>query len=387
MKGEAKRLHEALKAFARAHGKEDTAGWADHRIRDLKQAKISRVETFARICRSGMTNDGEDRINARLTLYGVPPVNIFAPSTVQAVCAFFPGPTSSSCYELAKEAGDQAKRARKKGDSVNPITKYVHRDKDDEQLDEDIDDDGEEEDEDEDDPSDEGANNDDDDDDDEDEDKEIWIVPEKGNWEEGEWKMHVDCAGFIRRVIRTITMLPIVTALSDRDFMRAKDFFTYFESLEHTVTDVVSSEDDAAAQSGWRRVTDLRHVIAGDVVVYCCRGRAAGGAVFTVGDRKDMTEIFRSVGVAILYNKAMSPEGVVESNMARDESVPDYIEGAKLAFKNAYPKITGAKDMRKLFEETSIDEIKAKLVAYYSNDSSTAVNRYVLTGARSCIEY
>ena len=51
--------------------------------------------------------------------------------------------------------------------------------------------------------------------------EEVWLVRRATD---GEWKMHVDCAGFVRNVLETTLKKPFTAALSDRSFMRAKDF-------------------------------------------------------------------------------------------------------------------------------------------------------------------
>lgn len=75
----------------------------------------------------------------------------------------------------------------------------------------------------------------------------------------------MDCAGFVRRVLQHVTKDPFVLALSDRTFMRAKDFYRFFETVPYSVTDKdILRENEKKMQ--WRLVRDLRMVIPGEKI-------------------------------------------------------------------------------------------------------------------------
>lgn len=74
------------------------------------------------------------------------------------------------------------------------------------------------------------------------------------------WIVNVDCAGFVRQVLKHVTKNPFVLSLSDRDFMRAKDFFEFFSTIPFTVLDGKEFPESARLMK-WRNVPDLRMVI------------------------------------------------------------------------------------------------------------------------------
>jgi hypothetical protein len=181
--------------------------------------------------------------------------------------------------------------------------------------------------------------------------EEIWDVPATDHW-----TLHVDCAGFVRNTIQHVTkQRPFVQALSDRDFMRAKDFFIFFQSLPYTILDAVPAPSTSVSSGGdtitcsnnnnnntdtsmmvddndrvkWRRIDDLRHVIAGDIICYRPRGHAAGGASFTENDRKDLVHVLQAVKTAQLWHEEVEQSSGnihVTRNMAKHPDVKVWVK-------------------------------------------------------------
>jgi hypothetical protein len=88
---------------------------------------------------------------------------------------------------------------------------------------------------------------------------EVWDCPAVSGrtpYTESKWRLHVDCSGFIRRVYQTATGAEIMASLSDRRFMRARDFCHFFGGLPS-----VKLEKDCALL--WRLVPDVRMVMQG----------------------------------------------------------------------------------------------------------------------------
>jgi hypothetical protein len=114
---------------------------------------------------------------------------------------------------------------------------------------------------------------------------EKWVID---NNNDTPWILDVDCAGYVRNVVQSVTGTPMLVCLSDRDFMRAKDYYSFFERLDTTVTHCnrLSSinENIHTLQMQWCRVDDLRCIMEGDIIVYRAKGSAAGGSVFTKKD-------------------------------------------------------------------------------------------------------
>jgi hypothetical protein len=119
-----------------------------------------------------------------------------------------------------------------------------------------------------------------------------------------EWIMHVDCSGFVRHVYEFVTQKPMKKSLSDRSYMRAKDFYSFFMSLPYSVTDRVV--DKSKPHANWRRVDDLRLVLPGDIIVYCVQGRAAGGVDFVV--KNNVQDILWCVKTAQVYRHEMEKQ-------------------------------------------------------------------------------
>lgn len=136
-------------------------------------------------------------------------------------------------------------------------------------------------------------------------------------------------------------------ALSDRDFMRAKDFYDFFSTIPFTVMDTQAIPEKTRLMK-WRIVSDLRYVIPGDIIVYRPRGGSAGGAAFTTNDRKDLNQLLKAVRVAQLWHEIRDTGALVTQNMARDPRIRPWVKEvkAKLAkidiytIKDLYQNIT-----------------------------------------------
>jgi hypothetical protein len=119
------------------------------------------------------------------------------------------------------------------------------------------------------------------------------------------WKitrMYVDCGGFIRNILCSVLHFDeFVYVRSDRDYMRAKDFYTWISSLPM----LTNTDHESYDANPWRRVHDLRHVIPGDILVYRRAGNAVGGAAFTTADLYNLPTLVRAVRMAQLYKSSM----------------------------------------------------------------------------------
>jgi hypothetical protein len=131
-------------------------------------------------------------------------------------------------------------------------------------------------------------------------------------------------------------------ALSDRDFMRAKDFYDFFSTIPFTVMDTAPIPERTRLMK-WRIVTDLRYVIPGDIIVYRPRGSSAGGAAFTTNDRKDFNHLLKAVRVAQLWHEIRDTGALVTSNMAHDPRVKPWVKEVKT--KLAQIEISNIKDL------------------------------------------
>lgn len=154
----------------------------------------------------------EETVNMDLEFIGV--TEKLSEKITKQLDIFLPGPKGHRCFRLAQRAAEKVK-------SGEADAKYVHRPED-------------------------GKKG-----------EEIFNINHGG-----QWKLHVDCAGFVRSVLQHVTKDRFVLALSDRAFMRAKDFYRFFETVPYNVTDKdVLREPDKRMQ--WRLVRDLRLVIPG----------------------------------------------------------------------------------------------------------------------------
>lgn len=160
------------------------------------------------------------------------------------------------------------------------------------------------------------------------------------------WTLNVDCAGFIRNVIKSITGSEMLVSLSDRDFMRAKDFYTFFESLPHTATDnilsTIPNENGTRNTTQprellkWYRVDDLRQCILGDIIVYRAKGGAAGGSAFV--KRAGLRQALVAVKAAELYDSINEESGdhqPVAINVAKLPEVNEWVAGVMAILSSA----------------------------------------------------
>lgn len=309
----------ALDAFAWAHHKPN--GWATANLLRLKSAGLQSMSDLSYGCQ-------EETVNLDLELFGIPPHQRLSRETIAALRSFLPGPVGFRCFRLAQMAANKVSAGQ-------ATTEYVHR-------------------------------------------------PESGKLGDeafqihhgGMWILHVDCAGFVRNCVKHTTKDPMVKCLSDRDFMRAKDFYTYFQSLSRTVMDVMSPAAAHEECRQWRRIDDLRMVIPGDVICYRPRGRAAGGAAFTTNDRKDLIHLLRAIKTAQLWHDAASAAQSAglpppARNFAKDPTVKEWVAETKrnlntVGIRTIKDLYLGLSDVNELLEQAGLpplgDEALLQLV-------------------------
>mmetsp|Transcript_17537 Transcript_17537/g.36327 ORF Transcript_17537/g.36327 Transcript_17537/m.36327 type:complete len:252 (-) Transcript_17537:1199-1954(-) len=196
----------ALDSFAYAY--DLGMGWGPQQVESLNAAGIFSLPDLAAGCR-------DKTIRLDLQLFGTdtkrsddgtspPPHDHWDFDTMQRMYVFLPGPTGWRCFRLAQTAARKVKRG-------TADTTYVHRPED-------------------------GTKG-----------PERWSIGGTGN----AWILKVDCAGFIRNCLQHVVVAPhklpspkvvsvansttpkgptsgVLMSLSDRDFMRAKDFFYFF---------------------------------------------------------------------------------------------------------------------------------------------------------------
>jgi hypothetical protein len=326
----------ALDAFAYAHDKPN--GWSTANLLRLKSAGISSMSDLSAGCQ-------EETVNLDLELFGIPPKQRLSRETVAALRSFLPGPVGFRCFRLAQMAANKVSVGQ-------ATTEYVHR-------------------------------------------------PESGKIGDETfqisghmpWILHVDCAGFVRNCVKHTTKDPMVKCLSDRDFMRAKDFYAFFRALKATVMDVpdvnggVASVEEAAGGSNalpqrqWRRVDDLRMCIPGDVICYRPRGNAAGGAAFTTNDRKDLVHLLRAIKTAQLWRDAANEAAAagldmpLAKNYAKDPSVKGWVAETKQSLNGV-----GIRTVKDLYE--NLGSVNEKLAL----NQVPCLTETMLLLARECAE-
>ncbi|KAG7363578.1 NAD-dependent deacetylase [Nitzschia inconspicua] len=257
----------AIQAFANAHHMPE--GWATTFLHHVQEAGISSMNDLGMSCR-------DQTINVDLELFGAPPTELLSAQTIKNLVSFLPGPVGYRCFRVAQRIAQQVERGAAE-------TEYVHRPESGRQGDE------------------------------------VWKVTVNGKW-----VVNVDCAGFVRNCLKHVTKNPFVMALSDRDFMRAKDFYQFFETIPFSVMDPKGSTSESRLMK-WRIVPDLRMVIPGDVIVYRPRGNAAGGAAFTTNDRKDLKHLLHAVKTSQVFWKLRSSGSLVTRNIAKDPKVKVWV--------------------------------------------------------------
>jgi len=260
----------ALEAFGWAHQKGQ--GWATSKLLCFKSAGISTMSLLEIGCK-------EKTVNMDMELFGVPQEQHLSDKTMEALQIFLPGPVGFRCFRLAQKAAAKVKKG-------TAATEYVHRLED-------------------------GKSG-----------REEWDLP-VGE----EWTLNVDCAGFVRNTLKHVTKNRLVMALSDRDFMRAKDFYAFFQTVPYTVMDQQEICEETKYMK-WRIVPDLRMIIPGDVIVYRPKGNAAGGAAFTINDRKDIGRLLKAVKTSQLWSKGEWGNHVTV-NVAKDARVKGWVQETK----------------------------------------------------------
>ena len=138
--------------------------------------------------------------------------------------------------------------------------------------------------------------------------------------------------------------------------MRAKDFFVFFSQIPYTVmASETIPETDRLMK--WRKFSDLRLVIPGDVICYRPRGNAAGGAAFTGRDRKDLGTLLKAVKTSEIWH---SEEGdwrnMVARNVAKDPQVALWVKTVKAHLNDV--GITTVKQLHR-----TLDNVNAQLRA------------------------
>lgn len=275
--GEQPHLLSALKAYAIAFNQSEV--WPEDAVYNLRVTGITSLQTLSAGCR-------ELTLDLDMELSGLPPSKRFGTKTMHQLSTFLPGPIGFRCFRFAQMAANKV-------ESGLANTNYVHR------------------------AANDSAEN----------DKEVWKLSSNGDW-----VLHVDCAGFVRGCLKHVTKDPFVMALSDRSFMRAKDFYSFFRAIPYTVLSSEPGIEKEDQMMKWRIVPDLRMVIPGDIICYRPRGQAAGGAAFTTNDRRDLNHMFKAVKVAQLWHASGKDYVWGELNrvnVATDPSIKPWIQAMK----------------------------------------------------------
>ena len=282
----------ALEAFQWAY--KLGPGWSTKHLLYFRSAGISSMNDLQIGCR-------ENTVNIDLELFGIPLDEQLSDSLIQCLRSFLPGPQGLRCFRLAQIAARKVQRGKAETD-------YVHR-------------------------LENGKMG-----------EETWSVPVNDNW-----TLKVDCAGFVRNCLKHVTKNPFKMSLSDRDFMRAKDFYGFFENIPYTVMDREDIPESIKTMK-WRRVPDLRMIIPGDVIVYRPRGNAAGGAAFTSNDRKDLRNLLKAVKTAQLWREEpRSWDNLVARNFSKDVRVQSWVKAVRNKLQAV--GINTVKELRKKYNQ------------------------------------
>lgn len=266
-----KQLRFALEAFAFAHGLEKN--WASHYFETFTRAGIESVLDLVTGC-------VDETINMDLEFIGCSD-SVLDKDTQMYLLHFLPGPTGLRCFRLAQQVTELV-------ESGEADTTYVHRSEDGKKGD------------------------------------------ERFHLSGDGWVLHVDCAGFVRSVLSHVTKSMFRVSLSDRSFMRAKDFYRFFETVSLTVLDKQPICTDKKLMK-WRIVPDLRMVIPGDVIVWRPKGNAAGHCAFTSNDRKDLSRLLKAVKTTQIWNNetAHAETGLVTRHVGQDPQVKAFVSATK----------------------------------------------------------
>ena len=329
----------ALTAFSYAHRLEKE--WAIKYTIYLRNAGINSMAYLQQGC-------VQNTINLDLELFDIPNSELLSEELIVKLRSFLPGPVGFRCFRLAQKAAEKVAYG-------TAHTEYVNRPANGKKGDE------------------------------------LWTISNHQNW-----TLNVDCAGFVRNCLKHVTKNPFRILLSDRDFMRAKDFYGFFTSLPYTILDVNTdfrnyeytdhtNNNNSSSNPNleslehtriprtmrWRRVPDLRMVIPGDVIVYRPIGNAAGGAAFTEYDRKDLPKLLKAVKAAQLF-RVMKQEWdrlndiqlIEPRNVMKDPSVQPWVQAVEAKLHRI--GIQSVRDLRIALQKrqkTKVDVINQKLVA------------------------
>lgn len=253
--------------------------WAACNLSNFRAAGITSMNDLRQGCKEGT-------VNLDLELFGVPGEDMLTDRTLAQLSAFLPGPVGFRCFRLAQKCAEKVKNG-------TADVKYTHRPESGKI--------GEEQ----------------------------WDIPVNDDW-----TMHVDCAGFVRNILKYTTKNSFRLSLSDRDFMRAKDFFHFFQTVPYSVLDEQEIPENEQKMR-WRILRDLRMVIAGDIIVYRPKGNAAGNAAFTTNDRSDLKHMLKAVKTAELWQEESGEwKSFVTRNLAKDPSVKEWVQATQKKFEN-----------------------------------------------------
>ena len=230
-------LRAALQKFA-GHAHPDREEWVERREADLKRALI---DTSSKLASAASTNGG---LNDRLRAAGVLAEHTYAASTIVKLRNFLTAPLGTSILRLAEEAGERVANGQ-------ADTCYTHRGHG-------VEDQG--------------------------------LGDERWDIDSAQWTMHVDCSGFVRHLLQTVMGTEFIGRLSDRRFMRAKDFKRFFKELSRSVTEGVDSNET------WRRVDDFQMILAGDIIAWGPEGGASAGGAFV--KTEDLCTLLKHVWLA-----------------------------------------------------------------------------------------
>lgn len=309
---EEQQLADALAAFRYSLNLDDD--WDKNYLEHFASAGITSINDLASSARDGTINLDLD------FLAEIAPHERLSEDLILRLRFFLPGPVGIRCFRLAQKAAEKVEFG-------TADAKYVHRPEDGNK--------GEEK----------------------------WVIKNGGT----DWKLHVDCAGFVRSTVKHVLSHIVTTdntftdtmpiSLSDRSFMRAKDFYRYFESITVSVTDPPSLQNNIDVQ--WRLIRDLRMVISGDIIVYRPKGNAAGGASFTSNDRSSLKNVLKAVKTAQLWREEddqLRPKGLlITRNVMRDKRIKPWMEAVLLKLRQDY-NITTVKGLRNLLTLGEVEE-------------------------------
>lgn len=294
-------FRQTLTVFGHTHAADYGSDWVVRNLRNLRTAGICSVSDLGQGCKDGT-------VNLDLELFGIPAPEKLSERTLAQLSAFLPGPVGFRCFRLAQKCAQKVRNG-------TADVKYVHRPESGKIGDE------------------------------------QWDIPVNDDW-----TMHVDCAGFVRNILKYATKDPFRLSLSDRDFMRAKDFFRFFQTVPYTVLDETDIPENQQKMK-WRIVKDLRMVLPGDIITYRPNGNAAGNAAFTTNDRIDMYHMLKAVKTAELWHEEEGEwKSLVTRNLAKDPVVKEWVQRTRkrleaIGIKTVREFRTHANSINSLLEE------------------------------------